>query len=220
MKRGAILMGVCLASLSSCALLSPVKIDAHKEVLSRIPVDLPQARTTPASLLVLAPDANPVYDTTEMAYAIEPFQVAYFSRSEWGETPAQMIQPLIVRTLQKSHRFSAVLSPPYMGRYTYALRSRIVELKQDFTSEPAALQLSLRFELTRWAANEAFASIDISLREPMLEKNPNAGVVAANNAMAEALRQLARFVVEKTGEPPAPRERPRAASAARYRPST
>ena len=220
MKRGAIFIFLCVAAVSSCALLTPVKFDVRQEVLDRIPADLPQAKTSAASLLVLAPDTHPVYDTTQMAYVIEPYKVAYFSRNEWGETPAQMIQPLIVRTLQQTRRFSAVLDPPYMGRYTYALRTQIVELKQDFTSEPAALHLSMRFELTRWAANQVFASKEISVREPMLEKTPYAGVVAANNAMEGALRQLAQFVVEKTSEEPKTQERPRATSSARYRPST
>lgn len=220
MKRGAIFIPLCAAAVSSCALLAPVKFDVRQEVLSRIPAELPRGRTTPASLLVLAPDTNPVYDTTQMAYVLEPYKVAYFSRNEWGETPAQMIQPLIVQTLQQTRHFSAVLDPPYMGRYTYALRTQIVELKQDFTSEPAALQLSMRFELTRWAPNQVFASKEISVREPMLEKTPYAGVVAANSAMEAALRQLAQFVVEKTSEGPKANERPTATSSSRYRPST
>jgi cholesterol transport system auxiliary component len=35
------------------------------------------------------------------------------------------------------------------------------------------------------------------VREPMRERNPYAGVVAANEAMTQLLRELASFVVDK-----------------------
>jgi cholesterol transport system auxiliary component len=196
--RASILALLCAAGVAGCALLTPVKDEVRKEVLSRVPTDIPQGKTGPASLLVLAPDTDAAYDTTQMAYALEAYQVAYFSQHEWSDTPAQMIQPLIAQALQQTGHFSAIHSPPYMGRYTYALRTRIVELKQDFTAEPAAVQLSMRFELNRWGSGQAIASREITLRQPMGEKAPHAGVVAANTAMESALRQLAQFVVEKT----------------------
>jgi cholesterol transport system auxiliary component len=199
MKARAAFIALCVPIAASCGLLSPVKIETRKEVLSQIPTHLPQATTRAATLLILAPRTHPAYDTTQMAYTTEPHQIAYFAWNEWGETPAQMIQPLMVKTLQQARYFGAVLSPPYMGRYTYALRTEILELKQDFTSEPAVLQLAMRFELTRWGANEVVAAKEISLSEPMLGRTPSAGVVAANNAMVSALRQLAQFVLEKAG---------------------
>ena len=36
--------------------------------------------------------------TTQMAYSTEAYQIAYFAKNEWAETPSQMIQPLIVKT--------------------------------------------------------------------------------------------------------------------------
>jgi cholesterol transport system auxiliary component len=134
-----------------------------------------------------------------MAYTTQAYQVAYFSRNEWAETPSQMIQPLIVKTLRNTHYFSEVLSPPYFGRYTFALRTEILELKQDFTSEPAMLQLAMRFDLSREATDQVIATKELSVREPMMERNPYAGVVAANEAIAKVLRELARFIIEKAG---------------------
>ena len=198
MKARPALVAVCMA-LAACGLLKPVDVETRKEILSQIPTQLPQGRTREATLLVLAPQTHATYDTTQMAYATEPHEVAYFAWNEWGETPAQMIQPLMVKTLQQARYFSAVLSPPYMGRYTYALRTEILELKQDFTSEPATLRLAMRFQLTRWASNQVVATKEVSLREPMLEKTPAGGVAAANNAVAGALRQLAEFLLEKAG---------------------
>ena len=199
MKRAAILVSFFLPMLSSCTLFSPVSVDTQKAVLSQIPTRLPHGNARSATLLILAPTSSAVYDTTQMAYAIQPYQVAYFSQNEWIETPSRMIHPLLVRTLEGTHSFSAVLTPPYMGRFTYALQTQILELKQDFTSQPPTLLLALRFQLTRGAANEVIASKEVTLRESMRERTPYAGAVAANDAMANALQQLAEFVLANAG---------------------
>lgn len=186
-------------TLSGCSLLLPVKTETRKDVLSKMPADLPQQKTRAATLLVFAPQTQPLYDTTRMAYTVRAYQVDYFSQHEWGETPSQMLQPLLVGALQNTHAFSAVLIPPYAGRYHYALRTEILELRQDFTSEPAVLQLSLRFQLSDDTADRVIATKEISLREPMQQRTPYAGVVAANDATAKALQEMVRFVLDKTG---------------------
>jgi cholesterol transport system auxiliary component len=183
----------CVVLFSGCTLFSPVK----NNVLNNIPLDLPSERTHSTTLLVLVPETVPAYATTQMAYSTEAYQIAYFAKNEWAETPSQMIQPLIVKTLRNTHYFSEVLSPPYFGRHTFDLRIEILELKQDFTTEPAMLELTMRVYLIRGATSQVIATKELSVREPMPGRNPYAGVVAANEAMQTLLRELAEFVVEK-----------------------
>jgi cholesterol transport system auxiliary component len=192
---GAVLV---LSLLPGCALLSPATPETIKAVLNKMPPELPQRASRAAVLVVFPPQTRPLYDTAQMAYTIRPYEVAYFAQHEWGETPGQMLQPLLVRTLQNTHYFSAVLSPPYAGHYSYALRTEIRELVADFSSEPAELQLSLRFQLSEGATGRIVATREISVREPMQDRTPYGGVVAANDATAKALLDLARFVLEKT----------------------
>jgi cholesterol transport system auxiliary component len=187
---------LALSLVHGCSLLPAAPMEASKEVLNKMPAEVPQRASRGALLLVFPPQARPIYDTTQMAYTTQPYEIAYFSQHEWAETPAQMLQPLLVKTLESTHFFSAVLAPPYAGRYGYALRTEIRELIADFTSEPAALQLSLRFQLTDGAAGRILAVKEISIREPMQKKSPYAGVVAANEATAKALLELARFVLD------------------------
>lgn len=183
--------------VSSCTLLSREDIKIEKEILNKTPLDLPQQETHAATLLVLPPETERIYDTTQMAYLVQPYQVDYFSQHEWGATPSQMLHPLLVRTLEDTHYFSAILTPPYSGRYSYSLRTQILELTQDFTSEPATLRLSLRIQLSDGTANRIVATREISLREPMPQRTPYAGVAAANDATVKALREVAKFVLEK-----------------------
>src|SRR5690606_13007295 len=93
-----IIVACGVSTLSSCASLFPPAIETRKEVLSKLPLEIPQQPTGPATLLVFPPETRPLYDTTRMAYTTRPYEIAYFSQHEWGETPSQMLQPLLLRT--------------------------------------------------------------------------------------------------------------------------
>jgi cholesterol transport system auxiliary component len=184
-----------LAMMPGCALLAPARAETRKLLLNKMAAELPQRPSQGAVIVVFPPRAGPTYDTTQIAYISRPYEIAYFSEHEWAETPAQMLHPLLVRTLQDTHFFSAVLAPPYPGRYHYALRTEIRELVADFSSQPAAMQLSLRFDLSDAATSRVIASKDISIRKPMQMMTPYGGVIAANEGTAKALLELARFVL-------------------------
>ena len=72
-------------------------------------------------------------------------------------------------------------------------------LRQNFTSEPATLELNLRVQLTAEASDHVIGTREISVREPMRERTPCAGTVAANDATARALKELAEFVRANVG---------------------
>ena len=197
-------LGVATAcfAVTGCALLSPPpRVTVEKSVLTEVPHDLPQRASRADTVLVFPPKTTALYDTTQMAYSTQAHEVAYFSEREWGETPSQMLYPLVVRTLEDTHAFRAVLTEPYSARYTYALRTEILELIQVFGSDSASLVLALRFQLTDCEAKTVIATKEVAVREPMRERNSYAGVVAANEATASALQQLARYVLHATEEP-------------------
>ena len=205
LRRVVALWVLLIGTLPGCALMAPAHLESTKAVLNKLPGELPPQPMRTATLLVFPPATKPVYDTTQMAYTTQAYQVAYFSRHEWAETPSQMVQPLLAATLRSTRAFSAVLTPPHIGRVSYTLRSEIVELLQDFTTQPATLRLGLHIELADDAAGRVIASKDIALREPMRQPTPEAGVSAANEALAKALQELARFVLDKAeGRPASP----------------
>jgi cholesterol transport system auxiliary component len=55
----------------------------------------------------------------------------------------------------------------------------------------------MRFYLSREGTAQVIATKELSVQEPMRDRTPYAGVVAANDAMANVLRELARFTVDK-----------------------
>ena len=133
------------SALPGCALLSAAKVDPPSYMLNPVVPDMPQARhCTATTLLVFPPQAQASYDTTQMAYTTRADQISYFARHEWADTPSRMLLPLLVKALQNTRCFNAVVAPPYTAHYTLALRTDLVELLQDFTSQPPTLRLVLR----------------------------------------------------------------------------
>jgi cholesterol transport system auxiliary component len=198
MLRGLAATGA-LALLAGCGVLAaPPEPQVTSFLLEQMPADLPHAARRALALQVFTPDARPAYDTTQMAYTQQPHQVAYFARNQWADTPPQMLQPLLVRTLEGTGAFAAVLAPPAAGGAALGLRTEIVDLVQDFTQEPPVLRLSLRAQLSDQVADRALASREWTLAEPMQQKGPRAGVLAANEALARVLRELAAFVLENS----------------------
>lgn len=188
-------IGLTAPLLAGCSLLLPPRPEPIRAMLSEVPNDVAHKPMHAVSLLVLPPETSPAYDTTRMAYTARPYQLAYFRDHEWAETPGQMIQPLLVHTLQQTGFFRAILMPPESGPTNYAFRTEILELVQDYAVSPPVLRLALRLQLFG-ASGQTVASRDLAVQETMREATPYAGVVAANDALARALRQAAQFVLD------------------------
>jgi len=189
----AVLLG---ALASGCALVTPAPPPPAKEVLLKTPAEVPQGESRVPVLVVLAPRSRPLYDSTRIAYRLQPYEIASFARHEWGEPPARMLQPLVMRTLQASHCCRAVVAAPYVGPTAFLLHTDLQDLFADFTLEPAAVQLSIHFALSDGVAGRIVATRDITVREPMTGKSPEATVAAANEAVAKAMLELALFVID------------------------
>ena len=57
--------------------------------------------------------------------------------------------------------------------------------------------LTLRFQLTDYTAKQVVATKEVTVREPMQRRTSDAGVAAANEATANALRQTAEFILQQ-----------------------
>jgi len=84
-----------------------------------------------------------------------------------------------------------------VGNYDYVLNTQILELQQDFTLCPAMVRLTLRAQLSRGMTQQILATQEFSIQEPILQKTPYAGVIAANHATAKMIQELAEFTLSK-----------------------
>jgi cholesterol transport system auxiliary component len=182
---------IALGAAAGCALVTPAPPEPVKELLDRMPDDVPRAAHAAGVLVVVVAQGAPTYDTTGIAYRTGPREIAYFARHAWADRPSRMLQPLVVRTLQRSQAFATVLSPPYFGHAPATLRVELDELLADFDASIARLSLTavLRDDAGR------VASRTIAAQAPVAARTVQAAVRGANAASVQALVLLTEFVL-------------------------
>lgn len=147
-------------------------------------------------LMVMQPDAAPYYRTKQIAYEIKPNQISYFTRNAWAEPPAQMLHPLLVKSLQNTNHFSAIVAPPVTGVYDYMLNTQILTLRVNFDTRPAMVEVSIRAQIFNARTNRVKATEVITVFEPVYSCNFYNNVVAANHAIAKALAKINQFCIK------------------------
>lgn len=180
--------------LSSCSLLPAKKNDAINYVFNSIPsVQVSQRHAT--TLYVSAIESDPVYDTDNMAYSLHPYVIEYFAKNKWADTPARLLRPLVLKTLEDTRHFHAVTSSASPVRFDYVLNLKVVELQQVFSRDSSCERFSLHAEIISARTGKIIATREFTVEKPAFYRSPYGGVAAANKAVCDALEQLASFCV-------------------------
>jgi cholesterol transport system auxiliary component len=178
--------------ITACSPLGPVKtVPVSTYALSATDAGVSkQASRSSAVLLVTAPTSAPGYQTNNMLYTQRPFELSYFSHSRWVASPAEMLGPLLVQSLQASGCFRAVVSPPFSSHADLILDTRLLNLQQEFKEGTSQLRLTLAVTLQDTQAHEVITSQRIEAVVPAIQANPYAGVIAANKAVSIVLNRV------------------------------
>lgn len=194
--RNYLLCLLILFWLSACSVISVADSDIPRTYLLDIP--LPAIPTTPPhgkTLLIAMPQAAPGFDTQGLAYVRSPYILEYYSKSQWIDTPARMLLPLLVHRLEASGLFGAILSAatsPVAGEWR--LDTEIVRLQQEFLTEPSQVRLVLRVQLLDMAARQVIATQLFEILENSPSEDAEGGVFAANQAIARVLNEIIAFI--------------------------
>lgn len=159
----------------------------------------PTASAAP-TLLVSPPRAAPGFDSQHMIYRRAAHQVEYFAHSEWVDTPARMLAPLLVARLQQQGAFRAVVLTPSSALGELRLDSEILRLQQDFSSQPSRVELTLRAYLVDNTTRQVLAWREFSASRAAASDDAMGGVGAANAAIAAVLSELAIFCQTGAGQ--------------------
>lgn len=205
--KNILLASAIIFLLPGCSLLSPIKAEpVTTYVINTIPDAVSSRSTSAATLLVASPETAPVYNTADMAYSTQPYQIAYFAKNRWAATPGQMLQPLIVRSLQKTHYFCAVITTSTRGHYNYLLNTQILELQQYFQGaaqgQTSCVRLVIQAQVVNAANNQVIATKQFTATEFAPQNTPYGGVVAANKATAHLLNPLVNFCINAISQHP------------------
>ncbi|SEA54793.1 ABC-type transport auxiliary lipoprotein family protein [Variovorax sp. YR216] len=184
------LLGGCARALLPEPVASPALFALSGEI------DAPAA-TAPAAtartLIVNPPRAAPGFDTSRIAYVRRPYEIEYFAHNQWVDTPSNMLAPKMVRAIERTGAFHAVLASTTSAIGQFRLETEIVRLQQDFSTTPSQVQLTLRAALIDTATRKVVASREFDARVDAPTDDPYGGVIAAQQAARQVVTELASF---------------------------
>lgn len=179
-----------------------VLADSTKQnFLLDIPIPIMQpANLNGKTLYISTPKAVAGFDTANQLYIRNKNVLEYYSKSQWVDTPAQMLLPFLVLYMEASGQFKTILSAITVPIITdLRLDIEIIRLYQDFLTEPSQLVLILRVQLLDMEQREVIAT-------HLFEYKKEAGfdvrgaVVATNEAVIEFLNELTVFIERALSE--------------------
>jgi cholesterol transport system auxiliary component len=164
------------------------------------PGEVPPApyRALPAVILT-SPRAAAGFDSQRIIFVRNDHQLEYFAHSEWVDTPARMLGPLLAAALEKTGVFGAVVLTPTSASADWRLDTEIIRLQHDFRTTPSRVQFTLRAYLLDERARSVIAWREFHGEAVSGTESPKGGVAAANQAVQSVLKQLAEFLVQVKG---------------------
>ncbi len=201
LASGGLLLAGC-GGLRATAQPSPAYYTLDWPDTDSAPAPAPAGPDAP-TLLILPPRAAAGFDGQRIIYLRERHRLEYFARSEWVDPPARMLGPLLVRSLQRSGAYRAVMLAPTVSRGTLQLETQLLMLQHEFLSRPSQVRLRLRATLSESRNHTVLASRDFEAVVTATEDTPYGGVRAANLAVQALLSQVGAFCQESLpGAPP------------------
>jgi cholesterol transport system auxiliary component len=146
----------------------------------------------PQPLVVAVPRARPGFGTARIVYVSRSYEVRFFAKSQWVDTPARMLAPLLIQALGRTRSLQPVLSGAGVAA-KLRLETEVTALQQEFTAAPSRVRFGRRAQLVDVAQHRVVATKDLEAVEQCVSDDPYGGVVAANQAVHHLLEELASW---------------------------
>ncbi len=134
---------ILLLLLSGCSLLPTPKTEpVHLYLFETYPTI--KNNRSAKTIAISTPTSQPGFDTPQIAYQRQALTLSYFLYHRWVDTPAHMLKPLLVQTLDP---YFVIL--PQMASHSLAdiqINTELVSLKQNFIDHPSHVDLQLRIQ--------------------------------------------------------------------------
>lgn len=150
------------------------------------------------TLLVTLPRSTPGYATSRIAYVREPHRLEYFAEHQWADTPARMLEPIVVQALLAAGYFRNVIAGRTPVEPDLRLDSEVLALRQIFENRGSRIEFRFRVEVFDLTQPEVLGERVFAITEPSEAPSPSAGVAAANRAVARLMNALGSYLAEVT----------------------
>ena len=151
---------------------------------------------TAPTLIISPPHAASGFNSQRIVYTRGAHKLEYYAHSEWVDTPARMVAPLIVSALGNSGAFRAVVLTPSAAAGDLRLDSEILRLQHALNSTPSHVRFTLRAYLVDNTTRQILAWHEFDETLVATREDPYGAVVAANRAVQNVMEKLAHFCSE------------------------
>lgn len=197
----AVLVAVLAGITSGCGGTRPTKyyvLDVPAPPTTQSPTQLP------VSLLVARPVASHLYRDDRIVYGSGPVELGTYEFERWAQSPADMMQDLLVSYLRASHQYRSVLRPGSNAKGDFIVRSYLKSLyevdKPDFVA-----RFDIHIDVYDPKAGRTVWSGNYSHDEPVGAKTVTAVVEALDKNVRAGMQQLTSEMGQYFAEhPPAP----------------
>ncbi len=187
-----------LAPLAGCSALFTPPVQQQLYLLDGMAPHAGEAQTgAPQSatfiqrgpmFVVNPPHAAAGFDSPHILYLQAAHQLAYYANSDWVDTPARMLAPL-VRAAVADNTGDAVAAPSAVAADIW-VDTEIEQLLQDFRLHPSQVRFTLRVYFVDYASRRVLAARTFDIGVNALSDDVAGGVAAANSAVRQALDGL------------------------------
>ena len=206
MKTIVVTVGCAALLLAGCGALGSASTQRYFVLEAAparaVPVPAGTAPSGQATTLLVAPtSAAGFYDTQEIVYSRAPGERAYYQLSSWTEPPARSFNTLLVSRLEQARSFATVAQTTSGMRGTFLLRTHLIEMFHDATTNPGNVRVVLAAEVIAPDTRTLVARRTFSAAVPARSFDA-AGAV---RGFDEAVATIADDVTEWVGAEAAPR---------------
>jgi ABC-type uncharacterized transport system auxiliary subunit len=194
----AVLVAVLVATMSGCGGTRPTRYYV---------LDVPPPPTTPpptqasVSLLVARPVTSHLYRDDRIVYGVGPVELGTYEFERWAESPADMMQDLLVSYLRASKQYSSVLRPGSNARGDFIVRSYLKSLYEVDKPEFVA-RFDIHLDVYDPKAGRTVWSGNYSHDEPVGSKTVTAVVEALDKNVRAGMQQLSSEMGQYFAEHP------------------
>jgi len=199
----AVLVAVLAGAIAGCGGTRPTKyyvLDVPPPPTTQSPTQLP------VSLLVARPVASHLYRDDRIVYGSGPVELGTYEFHRWAQSPADMMQDLLVSYLRASKEYRSVLRPGSNARGDFVVRSYLKSLYEVDNPDFVA-RFDIHIDVYDPKAGRTVWSGNYSHDEPVGAKTVTAVVEALDKNVRAGMQQLTSEMGQYFAEhPPAPAE--------------
>jgi cholesterol transport system auxiliary component len=166
---------------------------------TRLPTPRGAAPDLAPVLIVNQTRAAPGFDSPHIVYVRVPHQVEHFAHSDWVDTPARMLTPLIVSALASASDFRVVVTASSDIAGELRLDTEVLRLQQEFGGGPSRVRFTLRATLRDNVSRQLISWREFDETVASDSESPYGGVIAANQAVQHVMAQLAAYCTQAAG---------------------